>query len=199
MHWHYSLAMCTPLRIRTGGIVLLVLSMLLAGAGCSMPTDRSVIQQANTTNQQLSPAVITDPIVVNYFQQIGSRIIAAARELDAQHIGPKSHFASSDQWMFSSDIRFHLVNSKTLNAFTTGGNHVYIYNSLFQLCKNEDELAAVMAHEYAHIYCRHVAQGMQRGEIATLTALAAGGAGYLAGGKEHGSEYAAIGATAGGD
>ena len=43
-------------------------------------------------------------------------------------------------------------NSKTINAFTTGGHYVYIYDALFQMCKNEDELAAVMAHEYGHIH-----------------------------------------------
>jgi predicted Zn-dependent protease len=36
---------------------------------------------------------------------------------------------------------------------------MYIYNALFQACKTEDELAAVMAHEFAHVYCRHVQQG----------------------------------------
>ena len=47
-------------------------------------------------------------------------------------------------------MRFHLVGSETVNAFDTGGGHIYVYNGLFQLCQNEDELAAVMAHEFAH-------------------------------------------------
>jgi len=47
------------------------------------------------------------------------------------------------------DLQVHLVNSKTLNAFTTGGNHMYIYNQLFQEARSEDELAGVMSHEYA--------------------------------------------------
>jgi predicted Zn-dependent protease len=82
------------------------------------------------------------------------------------------------------------VNSPTINAFTTGGHYVYIYNALFQMCKNEDELAAVMAHEYAHIYCRHVQKGSGRQEALGAFSLAAEGAGYVAGGKDSGSSYA---------
>jgi predicted Zn-dependent protease len=99
--------------------------------------------------------------------------------------------------MFGSDMKFHFVNSKTVNAFTTGGNHMYVYNALFQMCKNEEELAAVMAHEYGHVYARHVAKGINRQYAALAAAAALGGAGYLAGGQEHGAHYAALGATAG--
>jgi predicted Zn-dependent protease len=58
-------------------------------------------------------------------------------------------------------------------------------------------LAAVMAHEYAHVYCRHVQQGMNRQYAVIGTAVAAGAAGYALGGKDNGPEYAALGATAG--
>jgi predicted Zn-dependent protease len=87
------------------------------------------------------------------------------------------------------------VNSKTLNAFTTGGEHMYVYTALFQLCKDENDLAAVMSHEYAHVYSRHVQKGTQRQYAIIGTALAAGAAGALAGGKEHATEY---GSAAGG-
>jgi predicted Zn-dependent protease len=84
-----------------------------------------------------------------------------------------------------------LVNSKTLNAFTTGGTHIYIYNALFQLCANEDELAAVMAHEYGHIYCRHVDKGMNRQYGVLAASALAGGAGYVMGGSTDSASSAA--------
>jgi predicted Zn-dependent protease len=73
-----------------------------------------------------------------------------------------------------------------------------VYNALFQMCKSEDELAAVMAHEYAHVYCRHVATGQSK-QLTTLAAAAllGAGAGYALGGKEHGGEYALAGAGVG--
>jgi predicted Zn-dependent protease len=94
-------------------------------------------------------------------------------------------------------MRFHFVNSKTLNAFTTGGEHMYIYTALFQQCKTEDELAAVMAHEFAHIYGRHVHKGMNRQYAILGAAAAAGAAGYAAGqSNDKGMEYAGMGAGA---
>lgn len=157
-------------------IVMVVGMMLVVGSGCA--SDRSVISQAADTHRGLEPAVISDPVLVEYINQIGDRIIAVARELDQQNFGPRSHKQDEDtSWMFEG-MRFHFVNSKTLNAFTTGGKHMYIYNELFQTCKNEDELAAVMAHEYAHVYCRHVVKGMNRQYATLALAGAAGVAGY---------------------
>jgi predicted Zn-dependent protease len=88
--------------------------------------------------------------------------------------------------MFSNKMKFHFVNSKTLNAFTTGGEHMYIYSELFHQCKTEDELAGVMAHEYAHVYARHVKNGMDRQlgqQVGTgVVAVGAGVASFFLGG-----------------
>jgi predicted Zn-dependent protease len=174
----------------------LVLLLPLINTACTVP-DAQVVQQADAMNKQLDPAVMTDAQLASYLQKVGDRIIDSAKEFDAQHQGPKTHFQENSQWMFGQNMKFHFVNSKTLNAFTTGGEHMYIYNELFQKTKSEDELAAVMAHEYAHVYARHVGQGMKRQYTALAAAAALGGAGYLAGGKESGAQYAAIGAGAG--
>ena len=180
-------------------LALLPLTVVLSGC---MASDKQIVQQASQFDSGIHPAVINQPQVNDYLQQIGGRIIAAARELDAEHIGPKQHFQDKDRaWMFQ-DIKFQLVNSKTVNAFTTGGHYVYIYDALFQMCKSEDELAAVMAHEYGHIYCRHVQKGTGRQQVlAALTTAAAAGAQYAAG-KSQGSaayaQYAAAAAQTGG-
>jgi predicted Zn-dependent protease len=174
-------------------VCLLVLTGFFAG-GCAK--DAQVMQAAAGMHNQLEPAVIEDPQLANYLQQVGDRIIAAAAELDKQGYGPKSHKSEKTGWMFK-DMKFHFVNSKTLNAFTTGGEHMYIYTQLFEQAKTEDELAAVMAHEYGHVYARHVGKGMNRQYGAMAAAAALAGAGYVAGGKEHGGQYAALGATAG--
>jgi predicted Zn-dependent protease len=177
-------------------------TLLFCSTGCSLfaPKDQSVMAQAADEHKALQPAVMEDPQLSSYLQQVGDRIIAAAQELDREHVGPPAHFDKSqdNKWMFSNQMKFHLVNSKTLNAFTTGGEHMYIYNELFQQCTSENELAAVMAHEYGHVYCRHVAQGMQH-QMETLVAgaLVGGVAGYALGGKDNKLAAAGTGATAG--
>jgi predicted Zn-dependent protease len=145
------------IRFRRPVLVILLLTTCGFAVGCA--SDRAVIGQANQVHGSLDPAVINDPELANYFQQVGDRVIDVAKELDQQHYGPKSHFSEKDDWMFSNKMKFHLVNSKTLNAFTTGGEHMYVYNELFLECKSEDELAAVMSHEYGHVYARTRSQG----------------------------------------
>jgi predicted Zn-dependent protease len=175
-------------------VPVLLLISLVAG-GCA--TDQAVISQAANMNTQLEPAIMQDPELAQYLQHVGDRIIDAAKELDKQGYGPSSHKSGDSGWMFSNNMKFHFVNSKTVNAFTTGGEHMYVYNALFQMCKDEEELAAVMAHEYGHVYARHVAKGMNRQYTALAAAAALGGAGYLAGGKDKGGQYAALGASGG--
>jgi predicted Zn-dependent protease len=164
-------------------------SVSLAGVGCA--TDAAVIDQANQMHAGLEPAVITDPQLAGYIQAIGGRIIATAREMNRQNYGPSAHREEDSQWMYSSEMQFHFVNSKTLNAFTTGGEHMYIYTELFEQCQTEDELAAVMAHEYGHVYGRHIHKAMNRQYIVLGSAAAMGLAGYAAGGDKHGEEYGA--------
>jgi predicted Zn-dependent protease len=183
------------MRTLTHSLSRLVFVLPLLGApfvsGCA--TDRQVIQQAEGVHVDLEPAVVEDPELAGYLQKVGDRVIEAARLLgDEQGLKPKGKEDSA--WITSNQLRFHLVNSKTMNAFTTGGEHMYIYAELFRQCKTEDELAAVVAHEYAHVYARHVHKGMKRQQLGLLAAAGAAGLGYAAGGKEHGAEYAGYGA-----
>ena len=164
-------------------------------AACA--TDRQVIEQASEAHNQLEPAVVKEPEMRAYIQAMGTRIVDSARELHQQHYGPKAHFSEDADWMFSDQVQFHFVNSKTLNAFTTGGEHMYIYTELLKTCRTEDELAAVMAHEYGHIYGRHVGKGMDRRYWNLGGALALGIGGYALGGKKHGLEYGTAAATLG--
>jgi predicted Zn-dependent protease len=177
----------TP-SLRCAALLFAVALPLLLAGGCAK--DQTVIQQAQQVHAGLKPAVMEDPELNGYLQAVGRRVIVQAQALDQQKFGPDSHRSEDSSWMYSSNMQFHLVNSKTLNAFTTGGEHMYIYNELFQQCRTEDELSAVMAHEYSHVYCRHVAKGMDRQKILAGTAVAAQGAGYAYGGSEKGAQYA---------
>lgn len=175
-------------------MLVVLLAFTLFVGGCA--TDRQVISQAQDLHTGLQPAVLTDAQLDAYIQKIGNRIVDVAQELHQQHQGPDAHFSEDSAWMFTNRMKFHFVASDELNAFTTGGEHMYVYTQLFRECKTEDELAAVMAHEYAHVYCRHVQKGMNR-QYALLGASAvAGGAGYALAGKDNKLENAATFASA---
>ncbi len=172
------------------GLILSVSGLLTTGCA----SDRAIISQANQMHGTLEPAIIDDPVLNSYIQRVGDRIISAAHEMHQQGYGPRAHKSEDSSWMFSEGMQFHFVNSKTLNAFTTGGNHMYIYTQLFQESKSEDELAAVMAHEFAHVYARHVHKGMNRQYGALAAALGAGAAGYALGDGDNRETYAGLAA-----
>lgn len=140
---------------------------LIGLTGCGgqavSPSDQSLIREADQLHARLEPAVVEnrDPKLRRYLEQIASRILTAAKELD-QKGTIKSNGEGSNAWMFGKDLDFHLVDSQLPSGFTSGGRHVYVYDGLFQLCKSEDELAALFCQEYAHVYLRHVQQDLRR-------------------------------------
>ena len=157
--------------------VALCMGMLTLQVGC-MVSDKQVMAQASEVHQGLEPAVVNDPELSTYIENVGHRLIEAAKIV---HESEKVKDTQDSGWMFSDAMQFHMVASETLNAFTTGGTHMYIYTGLFQDTKSEAELAAVMSHEFAHVYARHVSKGMARQQYALVGAAAAGAAGYALG------------------
>lgn len=181
--------------------VMTAVTLAVAAGGCSMlkPDDKKVRAQAESTHGELSKAVINDPMMANYIQSVGDRVVTTAGALYKTGYRPKKDDKEDRKWMFDTNtMRFHFVNSKTLNAFTTGGTHMYVYTELLRRCKNEDELAAVMAHEYGHVFGRHVQNGMTRQTLSLFGAGAAGVLGYAVGGDENAKTGAGVGAAVAG-
>jgi predicted Zn-dependent protease len=50
-----------------------------------------------------------------------------------------------------------ILDSPTINAFATPGGHIFLTLGLVRCADSEDALAAVIAHELAHIQLRHAA------------------------------------------
>ncbi|MBA2368024.1 MAG: M48 family metallopeptidase [Candidatus Protochlamydia sp.] len=93
-------------------------------------------------------------------QKIGNEILGKSK---AKH-GP---------WKF----HFHLLrDQKTVNAFALPGGQIFITLGLYNLLKNDAELAGVLAHEMGHVIQRHSAQQMAKGQLGQLlvTAVAVG-------------------------
>jgi predicted Zn-dependent protease len=194
----------SPVR-RLGAVARIVAAVTIVACaafavGCQAPNDKSVRAQAESTHGELSKAVITDPQMAGYIQGVGNRVVTTAGSLYKSGYRPKKKDEKEkSDWMFNTQtMQFHFVNSKTLNAFTTGGTHMYVYTELLRRCKNEDELAAVMAHEYGHVFGRHVQNGMTRQTLAMLGAGAAGVAGYAIGGEDSVQTGTGVGAAVAG-
>ena len=82
-----------------------------------------------------------------------------------------------------SGYRFISLSSAEVNAFATPGGHIMIARGLLRLVQSEDELAAVLAHEIAHVALGHGLSSVQGAKIAQIASEFAIDAGNAAGGN----------------
>jgi len=102
--------------------------------------------------------IISDPVLNRYYNELGQYLV---NHLEERHF----------------NYHFYLIDNPTLNAFSGPAGYVFMYRGLFLIFDTEDELAAVTAHEIAHVKCRHIAKRLTRGKkigLATLVAILAG-------------------------
>jgi predicted Zn-dependent protease len=75
------------------------------------------------------------------------------------------------------DYRFGVLATDEVNAFACPGGLILITKGLLVQTKSEDELAAVLAHEIAHVTLRHGVAAIQKANLAeAFTYLGAGAA-----------------------
>lgn len=58
---------------------------------------------------------------------------------------------------------FFVINDRSINAFSGSGGYVYVSSALVKVA-NDDELAAVLAHEVGHIVARHSLKSIEKSE-----------------------------------
>ncbi len=66
-------------------------------------------------------------------------------------------------------LRCTVLHDSTINAFAIPGGNVYVYSGIVDFLQSDDELAAVIAHELAHVERRHSLKNYRAS--AALTAL----------------------------
>ncbi|KAK9469896.1 peptidase family M48-domain-containing protein [Lipomyces arxii] len=69
--------------------------------------------------------------------------------------------------------KIHVIADPRLppNAFVLPGGKVFVFSSILPLCKNDDGLATVLAHETAHQVARHTGEKMSRMPFTILAVL----------------------------
>ena len=64
------------------------------------------------------------------------------------------------------EVRIHILNSKSINAFVAKGQRIYITSGLIMATKEPQQLIGVIAHEIGHITGGHIARAVQARKIA---------------------------------
>jgi predicted Zn-dependent protease len=70
------------------------------------------------------------------------------------------------------DFLFAVVESSEINAYAAPGGYIFITTAALDLIRNEAELAAVLAHEIAHVSERHIVKALDiRADDESMTAM----------------------------
>jgi predicted Zn-dependent protease len=81
---------------------------------------------------------------------------------------------ASDRPETFGGYHFLILDSDEINAFAAPGGLIFVSRGMLRLCRNEDEVAAVLAHEIAHVQLRHGIQSIEKSrQTQALTILAA--------------------------
>ena len=58
-----------------------------------------------------------------------------------------------------------ILDSDDINAFATPTGHIFVTRGMLGCCRNEGELAAVLAHEIGHVQMKHGIDAIEKGRI----------------------------------
>ncbi len=159
------------MNLRPITAVLCTLLTLHAGAAFPSPYDNlpnigdssgSVISPAQerklgetimrTARQEVH--IINDPLINAYLHSLGYRLAA--------------HCANPEQY-----FDFFVVEDPSINAFALPGGFIGVHSGLILTAQSESELAAVLAHEMAHITQRHMARTYENASKMSIPTAAA--------------------------
>ena len=107
------------------------------------------IEIGRTANEQVRKQVpeLKDSMVTRYVRDVGKRLVGAAQ-------GAKYPYT------------FAVADLPEINAFSLPGGPVWINRGVLSKAANESQVAAVLAHEVAHIARRHGADRLTQGMVA---------------------------------
>ncbi len=117
------------------------------------PTQERHLGQAFMRNVRNAMPIISDPFLNSYIESLGRRL---SRQSGDNNL----------------PFHFFLVNKQSINAFAGPGGYIGIHTGLISTTESESELAAVLAHEIAHVTQRHLMRTFQMADDMSLATTA---------------------------
>ena len=119
------------------------------GVGQTLVSVEEEIEIGRSANEQVRMQVpeLRDATVTGYVRDVGKRLVRAAP-------GAKYPYT------------FAVADLPEINAFSLPGGPVWINRGVLSKARNESQVAAVLAHEIAHIAQRHGADRLTQGMVA---------------------------------
>ena len=87
-----------------------------------------------------------DPVAVKYVNLIGKLLISRCERTNLK-------------------FHFNILNTDSVNAYACPGGFIFITKGALREAKNEDELAAVIAHEISHVTLKHELKEIRKSAV----------------------------------
>jgi predicted Zn-dependent protease len=97
--------------------------------------------------------VVEDPKYTRRVEEVFNKLLRA--------LPPK--YRNAYKW------KVYVLDKEQINAFALPNGNIFVYKGLLDFVKSDDELAAVLGHEMAHVILRHGAEKMSWSTVADLT------------------------------
>jgi len=123
------------------------------------PEDQFYLGRATAAHILATYPLYEDPEALRYVNLIGQSLVLASTRPEVY-----------------DGYRFAVLDSEEINAFACPGALVFITRGMLRLTRTEDELAAVLAHEIAHIQSQHGRQVIEEKRWKKFWAVAGTGA-----------------------
>ena len=169
---------------------LLLLGLCLCASGCVSPSGIAI--HAATSTVQAAPTLAKAAEDFNPEQEyylgrgVAATLLGKYRALYApaanEYLNLLGQSLAKHSTMPNTFGGYHflLLDNSEINAFAAPGGLILVTRGLVQCTSNEDELAAVLAHEIAHVQLRHgvgsIKQARKTEALMTLGSIAASAA-----------------------
>jgi predicted Zn-dependent protease len=112
---------------------------------------------------QQESTLIDDPFITSYVNHVGQKLVAQMKPPPFKY-------------------KFFVLKDPTFNSFAVPGGYVFLNTGMILEADRVEEMAGVMAHEVSHIYCRHMAQMVEKSKLVTVASIVGAIASVLVGG-----------------
>lgn len=123
-------------------------------AGVVSPDKEKTLGHAWLRMLRAQAPTIEDPLLLDYLEHLISRL-------------------ASNSELRDPTLTLVIIDSPEINAFAVPGGIIGVNAGLFLHARNENEIAAVFAHELAHLSQRHFARGLENQQRSSMTAMTA--------------------------
>jgi len=125
---------------------ILSLTIFIYGLACPAFALMSISEERELGQRLLKQVLsqvrlLDDPEIVDFVRETGKSILDVIE---------RKYFR----------YRFFVIRDPALNAFAMPGGLVFVHSGLLEAVDSQNELACVLAHEFAHVQGRHVARRM---------------------------------------